>query len=194
MINLILVLSSGIMIGVIYQIIIVNIIKNNKNSRKIKQSNEVFNQIYDNIIVGDSKFKTRVVDSVYLTTKLPDYGKVDILYTLDTENISILKNNELILDSSLVDVKILDKLCYTIRYLYDKEIHDVVSIFGISISKSDFEKIFTVVSLDNSIKPLEKKTKEIILDIDVILDRINELGGEEFLTDIEKEFLKNYKL
>ena len=110
MINLILVLSSGIMIGVIYQIIIVNIIKNNKNSRKIKQSNEVFNQIYDNIIVGDSKFKTRVVDSVYLTTKLPDYGKVDILYTLDVENISILKNNELILDSSLVDVKILDKL------------------------------------------------------------------------------------
>ena len=57
--------------------------------REVKDKNDQYEKVYQNIINKKSRFKTRVNNTVYIGTKLPDYGRVEIVYFLDKNDIEI---------------------------------------------------------------------------------------------------------
>ena len=187
----------------------------NKLSEKISHNkliidkNNQYKQILEKVNTKRSRFKTRINDAVYIGVKLEDFGKVDVVFFLDKNDVVIFKNEKCIMTSDNVDQEILKKIMDDIYRVHFHRIEDVIQILGLTFSRQDFEKSFGISAqelkqrtegmmrsmndMDNSsdIDKIINKNKS-KLEINEILDRINEVGIEN-LTIEEKEFLKNYK-
>jgi hypothetical protein len=210
-INYILVLFVGIVLGVLLKE------WSNKLSQKISESklildkNKQFNQILEKINSKRSRFKTRINNTVYIGVKLEDYGRVDVVYFLDKKNnqLNIFKGEKLILTSDSVSEDILNEIMISINRVHYYKIIDVVEILGLVFYRQDFEKSFGITAQDlkqrtegmmrsmndmDNLSDIDKiiNKNERKLEINEILDRINEVGIDN-LTIEEKEFLKNYK-
>lgn len=210
-INYILVLFVGIVLGVLLKE------WSNKLSQKISESklildkNKQFNQILEKINSKRSRFKTRINNTVYIGVKLEDYGRVDVVYFLDKKNnqLNIFKGEKLILTSDSVSEDILNEIMISINRVHYYKIIDVVEILGLVFYRQDFEKSFGITAQDlkqrtegmmrsmndmDDLSDIDKiiNKNERKLEINEILDRINEVGIDN-LTIEEKEFLKNYK-
>jgi hypothetical protein len=206
-INYILVLFVGIVLGVLLKD------WSNKLSQKISESklildkNKQFKQILEKINSKRSRFKTRINNTVYIGVKLEDYGRVDVVYFLDKkkDQLNIFKGEKLILTSDSVSEDILNEIMISINRVHYYKIIDVVEILGLVFYRPDFEKNFNVnfeeikeramrLSKDmgdlSDIDKIYKKNK-VMFDIDEILDKINKVGIEN-LTNEEKEFLNNF--
>jgi hypothetical protein len=206
-INYILVLFVGIILGVLLKD------WSNKLSQKISESklildkNKQFKQILEKINSKRSRFKTRINNTVYIGVKLEDYGRVDVVYFLDKkrDQLNIFKGEKLILTSDSVSEDILNEIMISINRVHYYKIIDVVEILGLVFYRPDFEKNFNVnfeeikeramrLSKDmgdlSDIDKIYKKNK-VMFDIDEILDKINKVGIEN-LTNEEKEFLNNF--
>jgi hypothetical protein len=206
-INYLLILFVGIILG--------GLLKNwsNKLSEKISHNklildkNKQFKQILEKINTKRSRFKTRINNTVYIGVKLEDYGRVDVVYFLDKNQLNIFKGDKLIMTSDLVEEVLLNEITSSINKVHYHRIVDVVEILGLVFYREDFEKSFGISFEEmkekqmNMMKSMNEEGQSDIqkiinknknkLDIDDILDKINRVGIEN-LTEEEKQFLDNY--
>jgi len=206
-INYLLILFVGIILG--------GLLKNwsNRLSEKIAHNklildkNKQFKQILEKINTKRSRFKTRINNTVYIGVKLEDYGRVDVVYFLDKNQLNIFKGDKLIMTSDLVEEVLLNEITSSINKVHYHRIVDVVEILGLVFYREDFEKSFGISFEEmkekqmNMMKSMNEEGQSDIqkiinknknkLDIDDILDKINRVGIEN-LTEEEKQFLDNY--
>jgi hypothetical protein len=175
------------------------------NLKEVEDKNTQYEKVYQNIINKKSRFKTRVNNTVYIGTKLPDYGRVEIVYLLDKNDIEIFKEDKCIIKSDSVNKDIVKNIIKEINYRHGYRIDDIVEVLGLIFYRPDFEKKFNInfqeikeramrmsreMSDFSDIDKIYKKNK-VMFDIDEILDKINKVGIEN-LTNEEKEFLNNF--
>jgi hypothetical protein len=171
--------------------------------KMIKEVNEKYSNILNNINNKKTKFKSRVNNTIYIGTKLPDLGKVEVVYLLDKGDVVVFKDKKCILTSELVDVKILEDISNSINMVHYDEINDVIDIMGMLFSRADFEKTFNLnfeelknkmnLNMNSTGSDIDKiiEENEFKFDIDSILDKISKVGLEN-ITPEEKSFLDNY--
>lgn len=195
----------GFFVGYLFKLWSDKLTEKVNNLREIKDKNDQYEKVYQNIINKKSRFKTRINNTVYIGTKLPDYGRVSIAYLLDKNDIAIFKDDKCIVTSDSVSKELVDKIIKEINYRHGYRIDDIVEVLGFIFYRPDFEKNFNVnfqeikeramkISREmgemSDIDKIHKRNK-IRFDIDEILDKINKVGIEN-LTNEEKEFLNNF--
>lgn len=202
----------GIFIGKIYTKAREKAKKRLYKEESIKQ----YDNITRNIITGNAKFKSKINNIMILTTKLPVYGDVEILYEIDKQDISILKDNKILFNSENIDSTTISDIIRYISQIFSNDINKKRKKitppdldFGSMFTGLDFGKIiddilksgmpnnsisFSYDPTSGIMQPLNTNVKEqkkkIILEMDAILDRINEVGYDN-LTKEEKDFLDN---
>ena len=194
--------------GVLSTLGVKKIIKDINRKKEKKDIDNQFSQLLSNIKIDKVKFKNRVNNTVYLETKLNDYGDVNIIYFMDSGDIAIFKGSKCIFHPDTVDISMKNNITELIVRKYNKDINDIVEVLGFVFYRREFEKSFNIDLESDKNKPsdfkeelnfkeesdidkiLKKNNKK--FDIDEILDKINKFGIEK-LTDDEKNFLKKYK-
>lgn len=197
--------GGGVLVGYFFKLWSDRLTDKVNNLREIKDKNDQYERVYQNVINKKSRFKTRVNNTVYIGTKLPDYGRVTIVYFLDKSDIAIFKEDKCIITSDSINKELVDKIIKEINYRHGYRIDDIVEVLGLVFYRPDFEKSFNVNFQDikeramrmgkemsemSDIDKIQKRNK-VRFDIDEILDKINKVGIEN-LTNEEKEFLNNF--
>lgn len=197
--------GGGVLVGYFFKLWSDRLTDKVNNLREIKDKNDQYERVYQNVINKKSRFKTRVNNTVYIGTKLPDYGRVTIVYFLDKSDIAIFKEDKCIITSDSVSKDVVNNIIKEINYRHGYRIDDIVEVLGLVFYRPDFEKSFNVNFQDikeramrmgkemsemSDIDKIQKRNK-VRFDIDEILDKINKVGIEN-LTNEEKEFLNNF--
>lgn len=189
----------------------------NKNEEEIKRNkieeiNEIFTELHRSMLSGKVKYKNRMNQACYLLSELDEYGVVEIVYMIDKKEIGIFKEEKCIYTSDLVDGEIIKNISNFIESVFKKEISEVINVFGLTLSKNEFERTFKIKyedfekfrdnlfgsnfnsEIDLNITDVKKNKKEAEIkyfDVDEILDKIS-THGLSSLTDEERLFLDNY--
>jgi hypothetical protein len=191
---------SLLCIGFLIGFNIRNVVSFYENKKKIDTLNKKFLNILNELESGRSKFRTRFSNSVYINISLEEYGKVDIVYMIDKNDIAIFKGSDCILTTHSVDRKIVDNIIYKIKRIHDNDINDIVNIFGLIMNRKEFENLtkvkiedFGKIKYDNELSDIDKivKSNESKFNIDDILDKISSIGIESLSND-ERKFLEDY--
>jgi hypothetical protein len=197
-----LVLILGFYLGVFFNRWYTKLSLDVEKLKMVKDVNTHYLNILNNVRNQKTKFKSRVNNTIYIETKLPDLGKVEVVYLLDKIDVVIFKEKKCILTSELVDEKILEEISNSININHYDEINDVIDVMGMLFSREDFEKTFSLniddlknkmnlnLSADSDIDRIIEEN-EFKFDMDSILDKISQVGIEN-LSPEEKEFLNNY--
>jgi hypothetical protein len=197
-----LVLVLGIYIGVFFNRWSTKLSLKIEEMKMVKDVNELYLSILDNINNKKTKFKSRVNNTIYIGTKLPDLGKVEVVYLLDKGDVVVFKDKKCILTSELVNTDTLEQISNSINMVHYDEINDVIEIMGMIFSRVDFEKTFNVnfeemknkmnLAQESSNSDIDKiiEENEFKFDVDSILDKISKFGIEN-LSPEEKNFLDN---
>ena len=194
-----LVLVLGIYIGVFFNRWSTKLSLKIQEMKLIKDVNEHYLSILNNINNKKTKFKSRVNNTIYIGTKLPDLGKVEVVYLLDKGDVVVFKDKKCILTSELVETSTLEQISNSINMVHYDDINDVIEIMGMLFSRADFEKTFNVNIEDMKNKmnmtsgsDIDKiiEENEFKFDVDSILDKISKFGIEN-LSPEEKKFLDN---
>lgn len=162
-----------------------------------------FLEVLSNIKFGSSQFKSRVNDTVYVSTTLSDYGDIDVIYLIDKNDIAIFQGTKCLNTSDGIDVNIIAEIISTIYTIYDKKINDIVDILGFKFYREEFERSFNVkvddlkninlfggLSNENEIDKIKSENHK-KFNLDDILDKISK-SGIDSLTFEERVFLDNY--
>jgi hypothetical protein len=189
----------------------------NKNEEEIKRNkieeiNEIFTELHRSMLSGKVKYKNRMNQACYLLSELDEYGVVEIVYMIDKKEIGIFKEGKCIYTSDLVDGEIIINISNFIESVFKKEISEVINVFGLTLSKNEFERTFKIKyedfekfrdnlfgsnfnsEIDLNITDVKKNKKEDEIkyfDVDEILDKIS-THGLSSLTKEERLFLDNY--
>ena len=165
-------------------------------------------EVLSNIKFGSSQFKTRVNDTVYVSTTLSEYGDIDVIYLIDKNDIAIFQGAKCLNTSDGIDLNIINEIISTIYTIYDKKINDFVDILGFKFYREEFERSFNVKVDDlkninlfggminnhdidkNEIDEIKSENKK-KFNLDDILDKISS-SGIDSLTFEEIVFLDNY--
>jgi hypothetical protein len=174
-----------------------------QNDDILKDRQNQFNEILTKLSTGKTRFKTRVNQTVYISVKLKDHGKVNLLYLMDKKDIAIFKEDKCLYTSDQVDQNLLTDIITSIENRHGWKIEDVVNVLGFVFYREDFEKSFGM-KFDDISKSLGMRQQqsdseidnivnnnETKFDIDEVLDKIGKLGIE-MLSEEEREFLDNY--
>ncbi len=204
-------LLIGLFAGIFLQSLLVHFIKNHKKNKNIRHINLQFETILDKIINKKSRFRTRVNNVAYISVVLPDYGKVDLVFFIDKNDIAIFNSNsnEIIFSSTDVRRDTIDSIITAIYERHGFRINDVVDLLGVIIYRPDFEASFNITI--DELKKAQDKVKDILsqeqqeggidkiveqnekkFNIDEILDKIGKYGMDK-LTQEEKDFLAKYR-
>lgn len=181
--------------------------------RLIKLENEKLNlakkndylEVMFKLKSGESKFKTRVNETVYIDVNIPEYGDVDVIYLMDKQDIAIFQGGKCLHTSDGIQKDMIGEMISLIFKLYNKKINDVVEILGFVFYREEFEKSFNIKLEDlkksnifgGQMKPEVNEIEKINLDnqnrydIDEILDKISAFGMK-VLTPGEIAFLDKY--
>ena len=195
---------AGFIIGVTFEKISRNLSIKLRSNKEVKSLNAKFNLILQKIRNKNSRFKTRINNTVYVAITLPDYGKVDIVYLMDKKDIAVFQNGKCILTSDHIEKSTINDIIVSIEDRHGYKINDVIDIMGYVISRQDFEKTFNI-SVDEILKGQDKLksfiqtgeidndafTNKTTFNIDEVLDKISRIGIDN-LTKEEKDFLANY--
>lgn len=188
----------------VYKAMVENEVKK-ENEKLIKNINEQFQQILENITTGLSKFKGRVNSTVHIESSLNEHGNIDVIYLLDKNDVAIFQGNKCLYTSDKVDKHVISDITKAINHLYKREITEVVNFFGLVLSKQDFERQFKfdfdeiqkLVQNPEKMKDIDLSEVDKIIeensikfDVDEILDKISKFGIS-ILTPEEKKFLDN---
>ena len=162
-----------------------------------------FKEILTKVSTGKSRFKTRVNQTSYISVKLTEHGKVNVVYLMDKKDIAIFKEDKCLYTSDQVDQNLLTDIITAIENRHGWRIEDVVNVLGFVFYREDFEKSFGM-KFDDISKSLGMRQQqsdseidnivnnnETKFDIDEVLDKIGKLGIE-MLSEEEREFLDNY--
>jgi hypothetical protein len=204
MINLILGFALGTFFGMLLLHKVTSIRDKKAKEKIVNDIVRNYNEVYNNILLSNCNFKSRVNNIAYISSSLVDHGDVEIIYILDKIDIAIFKDGKCIYTSDLVNKELVLKITSLVEHKYQKELNDVVSILGMTFSKDIFEKTFKIKYDDikdqlggfdeNSNKSEIDKIvseNEYRYNIDEILDKIGKDGIQK-LTPEEKKFLDNY--
>lgn len=173
------------------------------NQRDLNQKRNQFVEVLTKIKNGESKFKTRLNDTVYIQLNLTSHGPVDIIYLIDKDDIAIFQGTICLHTSDSVEREIIEQIIKSICLIYNKKINDIIEILGFIFYREEFEKSIGCKVEDLMKNPMFKINTEMkeevdlleedakYFDIDEILDKISEFGLQ-VLTSEEKEFLDNY--
>jgi hypothetical protein len=182
---------SGVFIG---SMITLFLIEQRRNKKIIESLNSIFKEVLNNILSGQSKFISRINNIVNIEMSLKSEGKVNIMYWINKNEVSIFKGESCIYLSNNIDSKIIKKISVNILRIYYNNINDTVNIlnntfdkktfFNFQINKSNLDNLFS-----SSENIQDKKVDKPSLDD--LLDRINSVGYAN-LSDNEKEILKKY--
>jgi hypothetical protein len=188
---------SGFSMGVIFSQYLRKYLEEKSRKERVDSINEKFETILYNLRSGDSSFKSRVNNSVYIATKIDDIY-IDILYMMDKNKIAIFKDNDCIYTTELVNKKTIDDIIEEIILRYKADIEDTVSVLGIIFSREEFENIFKIKFENLNITINEGSEIDKIIsnnsnsyDIDEILDKIGKRGMNSLSPD-EKKYLEDY--
>jgi hypothetical protein len=192
---------GGLLLGILMTNLLSYFLRKMREKDKINDISSQFKQILTNLSIGSTKFKSRVNSTVYIETKLNDYGEVGLVYLMDKQDVAIFKNEKCIFTTDLIDDSLIDQITKEIETKHSKDINDTIEVLGFVFSREEFEKTFSInmddVKMNNlpkkelsDIEKIVKKNKK-KFDIDEILDKISKVGLEN-LTEDEKKFLKNY--
>ena len=167
-----------------------------------------FLEVLSNIKFGSSQFKSRVNDTVYVSTTLSEYGDIDVIYLIDKNDIAIFQGAKCLNTSDGIDLNIINEIISTIYTIYDKKINDFVDVLGFKFYREEFERSFNVKVNDlkninlfggminnhdidkNEIDKIKSENKK-KFNLDDILDKIS-ASGIDSLTFEEIVFLDNY--
>jgi len=201
--EIILICLSSFLFGCHFTIWFTNLMEKRKISKEISKKNSKFNSILSNLKSSPIavNFKSRVNSTVYFKTDLETEGDVDILYLIDKSDIVIFKGEVFISNSKDVNSETIEEIISLLNRHFSNEINEVVSVMGVLLSKSEFERMsgLNVNDIKNNLGLSEQPSEidkiyeenQLKFDIDEVLDRIN-LVGIKNLTRAELEFLKNY--
>lgn len=173
-----------------------------QNDDILKDRQKQFAEILTKVSTGKSRFKTRVNQTVYISVKLADHGKVNVVYLIDKKDIAIFKEEKCIYTSDQVEKNLITDIIVSIENRHGWRIDDVVNVLGFVFYREDFEKSFGMkfddISKSLGMKPQSESEIDNIVnnnenkfDIDEVLDKIGKLGIE-MLSKEEREFLDNY--
>ena len=200
--NEILIFNLGVLIGTMFSVAGAYIISYIK-AKKIRQKNNlVFKQILTNLQNGKGKFISRVNQTVQIDTKIKSEGKINMVFFIDKNDLSIFKDGNCVYTTQNVDQDIINSITSMIWSRFSERISDVVQLYNNIMDRKTFMKLVSqakteiqVINLDengNIIDPINHFQKDETLTLDGILDKINQVGYDG-LTQIEKDFLKNHK-
>ena len=204
--NLVTLCIVSFLLGIYFSKWSQKISKKREKLQKISDTNKQYKQVLEKVKTKKSRFKTRINNTVFIGVKLEDYGRVDLLYFLDKNDLSIFKGEKCIMTSADVSTDLMKDLIENINRVHHHKIDDVVEVLGFIFYREDFERNFNVnlkeikEKADHIMKTLEENQSDIDkiikhnndkLDIDEVLDKINKVGIEN-LTKEELEFLNNY--
>ena len=198
-ISVVLSLFVGIAIGILLTKKIMQRLISIDNQRTLNSKRNQFVEALGRIKAGESQFKTRMNDTVYIQVNLVSHGLVDVIYLIDRDDIAIFQNTTCLYTSDSVENEIIEQIIKSICLIYNKKINDVIEILGFVFYREDFEKsigckIDEVVKNPIFCKP-EIQQEDIIqtkvFDIDELLDKISQYGLPA-LTPEEIDFLDNY--
>ena len=168
----------------------------------LKDRTKQFSEILTKVSTGKSRFKTRVNQTSYISVKLTDHGKVNVVYLMDKKDVAIFKEDKCLYTSDLIDENLISDIITSIENRHGWRIADVVNVLGFVFYREDFEKSFGMrfedISSSLGMKPQSESEIDNIVnknetkfDIDEVLDKIGKLGIE-MLSKEEREFLDNY--
>ncbi len=199
MVYSILVLIGTFSLGYILSNLVRKITSNIEVKNTIKEINNIYSKVLENVYSNKTFFKSRINNTVSLDVTI-DEGDLTILYMIDKKDVAIFKGDKCIYTSDFVDNDILDELITTIDIYHKDKIVDVVNIMGLLFSREEFENKFNVkvddfknTSFTKEVSDIDKiiKDNDVKFDINFILDRISAVGIDN-LTKEEREFLNNY--
>ena len=173
-----------------------------ENDDILKDRQKQYIEILTKLSTGKTRFKTRVNQTVYVSVKLSDHGKVNVVYLIDKKDIAIFKEDKCLYTSDQVDQNLLSDIITSIEDRHGWKIEDVVNVLGFVFYREDFEKSFGMkfddISKSLGMRPQSESeidnivnNNETKFDIDEVLDKIGKLGIE-MLSEEEREFLDNY--
>jgi hypothetical protein len=200
--NEILIFLFGVSMGIMFSLVGVYVMSYIK-AQKIRQKNNlVFKQILTNLQNGKGKFISRINNTVQIDTKIKSEGKINMVYFIDKNDISIFREGNCIYTSQNIDTDIINSITSMIWSRFSDRISDVVQLYNNIMDRKSFTKLVSqakteiqVINLDengNIIDTIDDFKSTEPLTLDGILDRINQVGYDN-LTQIEKDFLKNHK-
>jgi len=198
-ISVVLSLFVGIAIGILLTKKIMQRLISIDNQRTLNSKRNQFVEALGRIKAGESQFKTRMNDTVYIQVNLVSHGLVDVIYLIDRDDIAIFQNTTCLYTSDSVENEIIEQIIKSVCLIYNKKINDVIEILGFVFYREDFEKsigckIDEIVKNPIFCKP-EIQQEDIIqtkvFDIDELLDKISQYGLPA-LTPEEIDFLDNY--
>lgn len=150
--------------------------------------NNFFKEISSLIGTKSFKFVSRFNDYVTFKAETDSLGQVSVIITLDNKNISILQNDKLVYTDHHADRKLVDGILDNILKSYSSKINDCFKVMDNIVDKNTIRKMNPDIDLPDAFPKPPTKT----FSIDIILDRINEVGISN-LTDEEKKFLEDYQ-
>ena len=101
-----------------------------------------FKEILTKVSTGKSRFKTRVNQTSYISVKLTEHGKVNVVYLMDKKDVAIFKEDKCLYTSDQVDQNLLTDIITAIENRHGWRIEDVVNVLGFVFYREDFEKSF----------------------------------------------------
>jgi hypothetical protein len=161
-----------------------------------------FIELINCLKTGNTKFKSRVNDTVYVATNLKEHGEVDLIYLMDKNDIAIFQGSKCLYTSDGIDVGIIDEIISSVNLIHDKKINDIVNVLGFTFYREEFEKSFNIKAEDlkkaNLFSPMDVNEidkinleNQLRFDIDDILDKISAFGIASLSIE-ERLFLDNY--
>ena len=100
------------------------------NQRELNQKRNQFVEVLTKIKNGESRFKTRLNDTVYIQLHLTGNGPVDIIYLIDKDDIAIFQGTTCLYTSDSVEREIIEQIIKSICLIYNKKINDIIEILG----------------------------------------------------------------
>lgn len=173
------------------------------NQRALNSKRNHFVEVLSRIKNGESTFKTRLNDTVYVETNLTGHGKVDIIYLIDRDDIAIFQGTICLYSSESIEREIVEQIIKSICFIYNKKINDIIEILGFIFYREEFERSIgykvdellknPMFKIKNDKQNFEDIVEDVVeyFDIDELLDKISEFGLD-ILTPEEKNFLDNY--
>lgn len=177
----------GLFIGMgLTAVVIFSAIKSKEINTK-KKNQKIYREILDKFNSGQTKFISRINNTVQIDTNLLSDGVVHLMYFIDKREIAIFRGPECIYTSIYVDNDIMLKISKVIWEKYSMKINNVVQLANNIFDRDTF------IAMTNGVP---STTGQIStgpsLDLDDILDKISKVGYDN-LTEDEKAFLKNIK-
>jgi len=181
----------GVVIGSFLTLFVLSLLERHSNKKVQESLDSVFKEVLSNITNGSSKFISRVNNIVNIEMNLESQGSVNIMYWLNSKDVSIFKGENCIYTSNNVDQDIMKKISANILLNYNESINNTVIVLDTIFDKDTFSRltgmdIDTAIIMDD-IKPTQLPDPS----LDEILDRINIVGYDN-LSDFEKKLLKKY--